>query len=68
MDRVDGAHAETLAESGLVGDRFAGSGAAEEACRLSGRRYIGCEIDPDMAERARTRIATVLPFHDRGQS
>ena len=55
-------------EGGLVGDWFAGSGAAGEACRLSGRRYIGCEIDPDMAERARARIATVLPFHDGGAS
>lgn len=36
--------------------------------RLSGRRYIGCEIDPDMAARARARIATVLPFHDGGPS
>lgn len=55
-------------EGGLVGDWFAGSGAAGEACRLSGRRYLGCEIDPDMAERARARIATVLPFHDGGAS
>jgi site-specific DNA-methyltransferase (adenine-specific) len=51
---------------GLVGDWFAGSGAAGEACRLSGRRYLGCEIDPDMAERARSRIAGVLPFRDGG--
>ncbi|MCP9626480.1 site-specific DNA-methyltransferase [Rhodopseudomonas palustris] len=49
---------------GLVGDWFAGSGAAGEACRLSGRRYLGCEIDAAMAERARSRIAAVLPFHD----
>ena len=32
---------------GLVGDWFAGSGAAGEACRLAGRRYLGCEIDAD---------------------
>lgn len=55
-------------EGGLVGDWFAGSGSAGEACRLSGRRYIGCEIDPTMADRARDRIATVLPFHDGGAS
>ena len=55
-------------EGGLVGDLFAESGAAGEACRLSGRRYLGCEIDPDMAERARARIASVLPFHDGGAS
>jgi site-specific DNA-methyltransferase (adenine-specific) len=53
-------------EDGLVGDWFAGSGAAGEACRLSGRRYLGCEIDADMAERARARIAAVLPFRDGG--
>ena len=47
---------------GLVGDWFAGSGAAGEACRLTGRRYIGCEIDPEMAEKARNRIASVLSF------
>ena len=53
-------------EGGLVGDWFAGSGAAGEACRLAGRLYLGCEIDTAMAERARTRIANVLPFHGGG--
>lgn len=54
---------------GLVGDWFAGSGAAGEACRLAGRRYLGCEIDAVMAERARARIAAVLPFdHGAGAS
>lgn len=53
-------------EHGLVGDWFAGSGAAGEACRLSGRRYLGCEIDPAMADRARSRIAAVLPFASGG--
>jgi len=47
---------------GLVGDWFAGSGAAGVACRLAGRRYVGCEIDPDMARRARDRLAAILPF------
>jgi site-specific DNA-methyltransferase (adenine-specific) len=51
---------------GLVGDWFAGSGAAGEACRMSGRRYIGCEIDAEMAKCARARIAAVLPFLDGG--
>ena len=41
---------------GLVGDFFAGSGAAGEACQMTGRRYVGCEIDPDMADRARARL------------
>ncbi len=47
---------------GLVGDWFAGSGAAGEACRLSGRRYLGCELDAAMAQKARARIAAVLPL------
>lgn len=51
-------------KGGLVGDWFAGSGAGGEACRLSGRRYLGCEIDADMAERARVRVSGVLPFID----
>lgn len=49
---------------GLVGDWFAGSGAAGEACRLAGRRYLGCEIDAGMAQRARDRLAAILPFSD----
>lgn len=31
--------------NGLVGDFFAGSGSAGEACKFAGRRYVGCEID-----------------------
>jgi site-specific DNA-methyltransferase (adenine-specific) len=54
-------------QGGLVGDWFAGSGAAGEACRLAGRRYLGCEIDVGMAERARVRIASVLPFTEGAQ-
>lgn len=51
---------------GLVGDWFAGSGAVGEACRLSGRRDLGCEIDAEMAEHARARLAAVLPFDNGG--
>lgn len=43
--------------AGLVGDFFAGSGAAGEAARRAGRRYVGCEIDANMAERARALLA-----------
>lgn len=43
--------------NGLVGDFFAGSGAAGEAAHRAGRRYVGCEIDADMAERARALLA-----------
>lgn len=45
---------------GLVGDFFAGSGSAGEAAALTGRRYVGCEIDPVMAGAARTRLAQNL--------
>lgn len=48
--------------NGLVGDWFAGSAAAGVARRLAGRRYVGCKIDPDMAQRARDRLAAILPF------
>ncbi|WP_283804765.1 DNA methyltransferase [Rhodopseudomonas sp. AAP120] len=54
-------------QGGLVSDWFAGSGAAGEACRLAGRRYLGCEIDAGMAELARVRIASVLPFAEGAQ-
>lgn len=30
--------------------------------RLTGRRYIGCAIDPLLAEKACARIADALPF------
>jgi site-specific DNA-methyltransferase (adenine-specific) len=47
---------------GLVGDFFAGSGAGGEAAIACGRRYVGCEIDPEMAQKARARLAGILPF------
>lgn len=47
---------------GRVGDLFAGSGAAGEASVLAGRSYTGCEIDPVMADKARSRLERLLPF------
>lgn len=47
---------------GLVGDMFAGSGAAGEAAMRSARRYIGFEIDPEMAEKASARLSELLPL------
>lgn len=35
---------------GLVGDFFAGSGAAAMACLSTARRYVGCDTDPKMAD------------------
>jgi site-specific DNA-methyltransferase (adenine-specific) len=47
---------------GLVGDMFAGSGAAGEAAMRAGRNYIGCEIDGPMAEKATARLEQLLPI------
>lgn len=47
---------------GLVGDFFAGSGAAGEAAHLCGRNYVGPEKDPKMAQKARDRLAALLPM------
>lgn len=46
---------------GIVGDLFAGSGAAGEAAMRAGRRYAGCEIDADMARKANDRLSAILP-------
>ncbi len=43
-------------EGGLIGDFFAGSGAAGEAAAHAGRQYIGTEIDPFMAKMAQRRL------------
>lgn len=45
---------------GLVGDFFAGSGAAGEAAAQAGRRYLGAEIDPEMAAKACERLGSSL--------
>lgn len=45
---------------GRVGDLFAGSGAAGEAAIACGRNYVGCELNSDMAERARARLSSKL--------
>jgi len=47
---------------GLVGDMFAGSGAAGEAAMHAGRRYIGCELDPEYFRRASDRLSGRLPL------
>lgn len=44
----------------LVADWFAGSGSAGEAAAMTGRSYIGCEIDPVMADKARDRLKGFL--------
>lgn len=51
---------------GLVGDMFAGSGAAAEAATRAGRNYVGTEISPTMAEKARERLAGKLDLVTAG--
>jgi site-specific DNA-methyltransferase (adenine-specific) len=45
----------------LVLDPFAGSGTTLAAARRLGRRYLGIELSPEYAERARQRLAAVTP-------
>lgn len=47
---------------GLIGDMFAGSGAMGEAAYISGRRYVGCEIDPTYHSAASERLAALTPL------
>jgi site-specific DNA-methyltransferase (adenine-specific) len=47
---------------GVVGDFFAGSGSAGEACQMTGRRYVGCELDAEMARSASDRLSCALNF------
>jgi site-specific DNA-methyltransferase (adenine-specific) len=44
-------------EGGLVVDPFAGSGTTGVGALLEGRRFAGCELDPDHAATARRRLA-----------
>ena len=46
---------------GLVLDSFAGSGATGQAAQELGRRFVGIEMDPAWAERARERLAVEQP-------
>lgn len=45
---------------GLVGDFFAGSGAAGEAASHCGRSYLGCEIDAEYFDKASARLSGSL--------
>lgn len=45
---------------GIVGDMFAGSGAAGEAAMRADRRYVGTESDPLMAAKAVDRLSGLL--------
>lgn len=45
-------------EHDLVIDPFLGSGTTAVACQETGRRFMGCDIDPQYIKKARRRIAT----------
>ena len=45
---------------GIVGDFFAGSGAAGDAAIMCGRSYVGCELDADYAAAAQLRLGSHL--------
>ncbi|MEO9625885.1 MAG: site-specific DNA-methyltransferase [Qipengyuania citrea] len=49
-------------KGGLIGDFFAGSGAAAEAAEMLGREYVGAEIDLDYYSAASARLAQNLPL------
>lgn len=45
----------------LVFDPFAGGGTVPAVCKMLGRNYLACEIDPETAERARERVLNTQP-------
>lgn len=52
-------------EGGLVLDPFMGSGTTAVVAKRHGRRYVGCELDPQNIEDARARIAAVPAPHPK---
>ena len=47
----------------LVGDPFSGSGSTSVAAALSGRDYLGIDIDASHIATAKARLAGVARFH-----
>jgi len=48
-------------EGGTVLDPFMGSGSTAVACKVTGRRFIGFELNPDYCHEAERRIADAVP-------
>ena len=44
----------------VVCDPFLGSGTTALACKRLGRRFVGCDVDPDAVEEARSRLTEVV--------
>jgi DNA modification methylase len=49
----------------LVFDPFAGRGTFGLACRILGRSYLGCEVNPEEHAKASARLASSLSDRDR---
>lgn len=60
MDRIG------IPEGATVLDPYAGSGSTGVACKLTGRNFIGIEIDPTYADIARRRIADAASLFHQG--
>jgi DNA modification methylase len=51
-------------ENGIVLDPFIGSGTTAIVAKKLGRKYIGCEINPEYARMAERRIAEINPLFE----
>jgi DNA modification methylase len=51
-----------LPDGCTVLDPFCGSGTTGVACQITGRKFLGIEIDPTYADIARRRIAEAVPL------
>lgn len=45
----------------IVLDPFTGGGTVPAVCKMLGRNYVACEIEPDVAEDARERVLNTQP-------
>lgn len=53
-------------EGDTVIDPFAGHGSTGVACKRAGRKFLGCEIDPGFAEKARSAIRAASRVYGQG--